>query len=135
MTRTQKLARRTAAAICLIAVLLFYAPYAGAAWYTTQHLCCANGLCEVHGHKHEMAKSADEMPMDCGHGLSQISGCKMSCCKTAEQVAVGSQAFVMPRFQIAVELRAGDPQIPQSKPQMISRYDKPQSPPPRFSAA
>jgi hypothetical protein len=71
--------------------------------------------------------------MQCGHNMSQMSDCKMSCCKTTEEIAVSSHPFVMPHFQITIDLRAGTPEISQSAPQMISRNDKPQSPPPRFS--
>jgi hypothetical protein len=69
--------------------------------------------------------------MDCGHDINKMSDCKISCCKTSDETAINVAQFVMPDFQTTLEPIPATPQTSRFAPQMISRSEKPQSPPPK----
>ena len=71
------------------------------------------------------------MPMDCGHNASKLADCKISCCKTADETVVNVAQFVIPAPQSLDSLDVAAPIGLQRAPQMLSRSEKPQSPPPR----
>ena len=139
LMRKEKLARKAAACICLLAVALLYAPLAAATFAARGMDCCAGGFCPVRGHHHKTQKSAvpqDAMPMDCGHdmnghGVAGMSECSMSCCQSPEHFISIPGTFVLPDATVlpgAGEL-VGSVQV--SAPEEISRLSKPLSPPPR----
>jgi hypothetical protein len=130
--KTDPRKRKLAAIVCLLAVVLLQAPFVRAAWISSTVGCCMGDHCPIPGHHHKSAKMENEMPMDCGHNMSKISDCKISCCKTADETAISVQQFVMPDLQIAQILPCATPETVRFVPQMISRFDEPQSPPPRF---
>jgi hypothetical protein len=122
--------KKWAAVVCLLAVVMLQAPFARAAWLSSSKACCMRDHCPVPDHHHHK-NATSEMPMDCGHNMSRTSDCKISCCKTADETAVNVAHFVMPDFLIVVSLEQALPVISPFAPQMISRAEKPQSPPPR----
>jgi hypothetical protein len=124
--------RRLAAIFCLLAVVMLQAPFARAAWISSAMNCCMGDHCPIPGHHHKSANAETEMPMGCGHGVSKMSDCKISCCKTTDETAINVQQFVMPDPQVALSLAGGTPETSRFAPQMISRFDKPQFPPPRL---
>jgi len=131
--RTFVRSRKLAALVCLLAVLLLQAPFARAAWLSSSMACCMGDHCPVPGHHHKNASSGNDAPMDCGHNMSHMSNCKISCCNLADETAINVAQFVMPDSQILSSLELAFPFAPPSSPQMISRADKPQSPPPRLT--
>lgn len=124
--------RKLAAIFCLLAVVLLQAPFARAAWLSSAMSCCMGDHCPIPGHHHKNANAENEMPLDCGHNMSKMSDCKISCCKTTDETAISVQQFVMPDWQIALPFSNGTPETSRFVPQMISHFDKPQSPPPRL---
>lgn len=123
---------KCAALICLFAVVLLQAPFARAAWLSSSMACCNSDHCSIPAHHHKNVPAKSEMPMDCGHNMSHMSDCKISCCKTSE-TAINIQQFVTPDLQISLALPNGTPEISLLVPQMISRSEKPLSPPPKLS--
>ena len=124
--------RQLAALVCLVAVLLLQAPFARASWLAVASNCCMGDHCPIPGHHHKTQPAKEEMPMDCGHDMSKMSDCKIYCCKTIDETAINIEKFVMPDSQIALPFSHGTPESSRFVPQMISRFDKPQSPPPRL---
>ncbi len=132
--RTQICTSKWAAILCLTAVVLLQAPFAQAAWIARQMACCASGQCSIPSHHHHKAEPAKEdTPMQCGHDRNKMSECKMSCCKTTDETAIGVAPFVLPYSAIVFERQDRISGIRQFAPQMISRFYRPQSPPPRPS--
>ena len=131
--RTSVRTRKLAALLCLFAVVLLQAPFARAAWLTSSMACCMGDHCPVPGHHHKNASSGNDAPMDCGHNMSHISDCKISCCNAADETAINVAQFVLPTLQIALSLECAVPVLTPFAPQMISRAERPQSPPPRLT--
>ena len=131
--RTSVRSRKLTALLCLFAVVLLQTPFARAAWLSSSMACCMGDHCPVPGHHHKGTSSGNEMPMDCGHGMDHMSDCKISCCKTADETAINVAQFVMPTLQVAPSVECAVPVLTPFAPQMISRAEKPQSPPPRIT--
>jgi hypothetical protein len=131
-SKTDSRKRKLAAILCLLAVVLLEAPFARAAWISSTMGCCMGDHCLIPSHHHKSANAQNEMSTDCGHNVSRMSDCKISCCKTTDETAISAQQFVMSDLQIALPLSSGTPETSRFVPQMISRFDEPQSPPPRL---
>ena len=125
--------RKLAALFCLFAVVLLQAPFARAVWVSAEMNCCLSDHCPIPGHHHQSAPVKSEMPMDCGHNTRHMSDCKISCCKTSDETAINIAQFVMRDLQFSLSLHNETPKLLPFAPQMISRSEKPQSPPPRLS--
>lgn len=99
--------------------------------------CCMTDKCSIPGHHHKSQPpqtQQNDMPMDCGHDMSQMSHCKMSCCKTSNETAIESAQFVLPDFQLTLGPLSMTSEVTHFAPQMISRSERPQSPPPKSLA-
>src|SRR5437867_11174922 len=72
--------RSISASICLLVVVLLYAPLAGAAWSSYQASCCTSDQCPIAGHHHQKAPAAPANQMDCGYDMSGMMACSTSCC-------------------------------------------------------
>lgn len=137
-TVCQNRRRSIAASICLLAVVLLYAPLAGAAWSSYQSACCMSGQCKIPAHHHQKTPAAPANHMDCGrdgHEMSGIMACAMSCCHDSERALVTSIAFVLPPAVAAAPLVAITSSIELAKPVNFLRSIEPLSPPPRFVSA
>jgi hypothetical protein len=122
----------------MLAVALLYAPLAGAMLLAHGVDCCAGGFCNVpehHHHKKAPAASQESAPMDCGHDMGGMTSCSMSCCKDPARPELIPGAFLLPSLSYAPAacevLRPVQPAITLE----ISRFVKPLSPPPRFTAS
>jgi hypothetical protein len=127
--------RFIAASICLLAVVLLYAPLAGAAWSSYQSSCCMSGQCKVPAHHHHKAPAAPANPMDCdhdGHDMSGMMACAMSCCHDSERSLVTSIAFLLPPALAAAVPLAVTSSVELAKSVNFLRSIEPLSPPPRF---
>jgi hypothetical protein len=83
--------RVRAACVCMLAVVLLFAPYAGAAWMSHSMDCCTGDHCDIPQHHHKKAP----VHADCDHG-SGASECTMSCCQDEERTLLSAVIFVMP---------------------------------------
>jgi hypothetical protein len=127
--------RSIAAGICLLAVVLLYAPLAGAAWSSRQMACCASGQCPIPAHHHQNSPAAPANHMDCGHEMAGMTACSMSCCHDSDRSLVASMAFVLPPPAVAAEATSIKSPIELAKPLDFPRSIEPLSPPPRFLSA
>ncbi len=88
--------------VCLVAVVLLWAPMWAAAWPTDGMDCCKNGLCMALAHSQSnparpQQAGAKESPMDCAHhGGSGMANCSMSCCHERSQILAAPAIFVTP---------------------------------------
>lgn len=123
------------ATLCLVAVVLLYAPLGGAAWALYSAACCKSGSqCPIHGHHHMQTPAGPEHAMDCGHGMAGMTQYSMSCCQNPDRPAVASAIFILPA-PVAVSVAANfEPLIAPSGTQSTVSSFEPLSPPPRFSA-
>jgi hypothetical protein len=127
-----------AAWLCLLAVVLLYAPLAGAALVAYGSDCCVGGFCNVpehHHHKQQPAALQDSAPMDCGHEMSGMTRCSMSCCKDLARPAMMPGAFVLPPAGFAPAEGEVLRPVQMASSLEISRFVKPISPPPRYLAS
>src|SRR5271169_3363204 len=71
--------------VCLVALVLLWAPMWAAAWQANSMACCDGGLCAAHGHSkptpsRPQKSSPAEAPMDCDHHAgSELTACAMTC--------------------------------------------------------
>jgi hypothetical protein len=90
--------RALAAWVCLLAVALLFAPYAGAAWVSQETSCCTSDHCNIPQHHHRKAP-VNKTPVhaDCDHeNGGALTECSMSCCQDDERPLMGAMNFVMP---------------------------------------
>src|SRR6266852_2244947 len=127
--------RSISASICLLMVVLLYAPLAGAAWSLHQMACCVSGQCPIPAHHHQKAPAAPANHMDCGHEMPGMIACAMSCCHDSDRSLLGSIAFVLPSPPAAATAAGITSQIAFVEPLDFLRSIEPLSPPPRFLSA
>jgi hypothetical protein len=136
LTPKQRRLKLVAAYTCVLAVVLLYAPLAGALLLAHGMDCCAGGYCPIreHHHQKQQTPTQDSMPMDCGHDMSGMTACSVSCCQESSRPAVMPVAFVLPlatMLPAAVEM-VQPVRITTSLE--ISQIITPLSPPPRLVA-
>ena len=127
--------RLISASICLVVVVLLYAPLAGTAWSSYQASCCTSDQCPITGHHHQKAPAAPSNQMDCGHDMPGMMACSMSCCHDAERSMVSAIAFVLPSPVAVVAPDGIKSLIELAKLQDLLRSLEPLSPPPRLGPA
>jgi len=127
--------RSISASICLLMVVLLYAPFAGAAWASYQMACCTSGQCPIAAHHHHKAPAAPANHMDCGHDMSGMMACAMSCCHDSDRSQFTSIAFVLPPPVASAAVAAIELPIEFAKPLDFPRSIEPLFPPPRFVSA
>jgi hypothetical protein len=133
--RDQRCARSFSAVVCVLAVVLLYAPLAGTAWSSYQAACCMSGQCPIAAHHHHKAPAAPSHHMDCGHEMANMTACSMSCCGDSDHPVVTSALFVLPPAVTVAALVAIKSPIESAKPLNFLRSIEPLAPPPRFVAA
>jgi len=130
--RDQRRQRSISASMCLLVVVLLYAPLAGAAWSSSRSACCTSGQCPVPAHHHQKTPANH---MDCGHEMSGMMACSMSCCHDSDRWLVTSIAFVLPA-SVAVDVAAAiNSPMELAKASDFPRSIEPLSPPPRSVSA
>jgi len=127
--------RSISASICLLVVILLYAPLGGAAWTAYQSACCTSGQCPIAAHHHQKAPIAPANHMDCGHDMPGMIACAMSCCHDSDRSLLTSVAFVLPAPMAAATVTAITSPIELARPFDFPRSLEPVSPPPRFAFA
>src|SRR5882762_2783297 len=127
--------RLISASICLLVVVLLYAPLAGAAWSSYQASCCTSEQCPIAGHHHQKTPAAPANQMDCGHDMPGMTACSISCCHDSESSMVSAVAFVLPSPAVVVALAGSKSPIEAPKSLDFLRSLEPLSPPPRLAPA
>jgi len=125
--------RKVYASICLLVVVLLYAPLAGAAWSSYQFACCTSDQCPIPEHHHHKSPSAHGDHMDCGNDMAGMMTCSMSCCHDSDRSAVTSIAFVLPPLMTIPSSAAIKSPVQHARPLDFPRSIEPLSPPPRFA--
>lgn len=126
--------RRAAAAwVCLLAVALLFAPYAGAAWASHAMSCCTGDHCDVPQHHHRKAPvSKTPVHADCDHeGSTGMTECSMSCCQDEERPLMGAMNFVIPLVVFAASSMPSTPALDAPSSSEIPRSVLPLLQPPR----
>jgi hypothetical protein len=133
--RDQHRRRSISATICLLVVVLLYAPLAGAAWSSYRSACCTAGQCAIAEHHHLKSHAAPSNRMDCGHDMSGMMACSMSCCHDSDRSLTTSIAFVLPQPVAVAAPAAIISPIESAIALDFPRSVEPLSPPPRFVSA
>ena len=130
--------RQTGACICLLALLLVYAPMASATVLAITGACCTGDLCPIHGNHHPAQTGSpqeyEEAPMDCGdggHHMSKMQACSMSCCQTVEPTAVYAHSFLLTPFPVPAALAPLFSASIALTPAKVSPVFAPLAPPPK----
>jgi len=133
--RTRRQSRRPifSASLCLLAVVLMYAPFAAAAWSAHGMACCAGDYCPIPEHHHRKAPAAPNAAMDCGHNRNAMTACTMSCCHPSDRPLVAPVAFLLPALASVPAPKAAARSSAQLKQLELPRSSEPLSPPPRVA--
>jgi len=131
--------RKLRACVCLVALMLLWAPAWASALQAAGMACCDGAMCPLHGHGHAPKKSsgdansAKDAPMaGCEHhGRKAAMDCGMACCHPADPVVAGAIVFVVPSAAaISAPLFRGSP-TPGLSSSLNSLVFDLASPPPR----
>src|SRR5690348_14787251 len=123
------------ATLCLVAVVLLYAPLGGAAWLLYSGACCTSGgQCPIHGHHHTQTPATSGHAMDCGHKMPGMAQCSVSCCQNPDRPAVASAIFVLPAPVTVSAAATFESLTAFSGPRNSVISFEPLSPPPRLPA-
>jgi len=125
--------------VCLLAVLLLWAPYAAAALQAKDMACCGGGMCAAHRHvKPEPASRPADGRMDCDHSGGQthdgMTNCSLSCCKESNPVMAAAAIFVLPEPAALSQPGASLNTRASSRDTEFAQSFEPPSPPPRISS-
>lgn len=132
--RPQNRLRSLFAMLCLVAVVLLYAPLGGAAWSLYSSACCTSGAeCPIHGHRHAQVPARSDNAMDCGHDMPAMTQCSMSCCHNPDSPALAPVIFVLPAPFGASAAIGSEALVLAPGPQNTFYSIEPLSPPPRIS--
>ena len=125
------------ACVCLVAVMLLWAPAWASALQAAGMGCCDGAMCPLHGHAPKKSSSdttpATDAPMaGCDHQARKTAmDCSMACCHPKDPVVTGAVVFVLPSTVVAsVPLLIGAPASNLSSSASSFVFD-PASPPPR----
>jgi hypothetical protein len=129
--------RKLGACVCLVAVILLWAPAWASALQAVGMGCCDGAMCPLHGHEPKKSSGdtnqAKDAPMaGCEHhGRKATMDCSMACCHPSDPVVTGAIVFVLPSSPIvSVPLFSGA-----SETRILSQVNSPvfdpASPPPR----
>lgn len=130
--------KKIAAFVCLLAVVLLWAPLWAAALQANGMVCCTGGMCPTHAHSNTNHASAEnettsETPMQCDHsGHGSMMNCDMSCCHDQGQTFVASLHFVMPTLPVVLLPQQTLASAPTLEVTQISHPSAPLPPPPRI---
>src|SRR5260221_8636684 len=129
--------RRSRACLCLVAVMLLWAPAWGAVLRAAGLGCCDGAMCPLHGHgpkkSSRCTNSAENMPIaGCDHhARTTAMDCAVGCCHPKSPAVTGAIGFVLPSPVALSAPLLISPQAPiPFSPESSFVFD-PTSPPPR----
>ena len=124
--------------MCLLAVVLLWAPMEAAAWHAKGMACCEGGMCVAHRHSKTNQPVPREAPlgaqMNCEHhGNSGMVDCSMTCGHDSSPSVTTAIIFVLPDSAVICEpARTLASPTSFAPTAFVPSYD-PLSPPPRTS--
>lgn len=128
---------KVGACVCLMAVILLWAPLWASAFQASSMACCDGAMCPVHGHApkkspHEAQPGKEAPPVACDHHSRNSSmSCNMACCHPTDPAVTGAILFVLPTPSgISAPALVGQ-RPPNLAVTMSSAIFDPASPPPR----
>jgi hypothetical protein len=83
--------------LCLLGVMLIYAPQGLLAWWTGTGACCKSSYCPIPEH-HRLSKppaSTEHDGMECQHSTPGFRACTMSCCHEKENALMAPVTFLL----------------------------------------
>ena len=123
--------------LCLLAVVLLWAPAWVAALQASKMACCTAGMCPLDGHVPKKSSGEEDgrrhtQTIDCSqHQRQAAMDCNAACCHTADPTVTGAVVFVLPAvMRITVPLFSGKAAL-SALPRADSLIYSPPSPPPR----
>ena len=129
--------RKLGACVCLVAVMLLWAPAWASALQAAGVGCCDGAMCPLHGHAPKKSSgdtnSAKDAPMaGCEHHARPAAMvCSVACCHPADPAVTGAIVFVLPGpIEISASLLIGPPALALLSSLNSFVFD-PASPPPR----
>jgi len=131
------LGRKLGACVCLVALMLLWAPAWASALQAAGMGCCDGAMCPLHGHAPKKSSSdtnsAKDAPMTgCEHhGRKAAMDCSMACCHPSDPVVTGAIVFVLPSLVEISALIVGGPPTDTLSAFPNSFVIDPASPPPR----
>jgi hypothetical protein len=129
--------RRLAACVCLVAVMLLWAPAWASALQAAGVGCCDGAMCPLHGHAPKKSSgdtnSAKDAPMaGCEHHARKAAmDCSVACCHPKDPVVTGAIVFVLPSAAALSTPHLISPQAPTLLSLACSFVFDLASPPPR----
>lgn len=138
MKRTSRifltLQRTFGAWACLLAVVLFWAPFWAAAWQTQGMACCEGGMCAAHAHgKPNQSRPKQDSSASCEHQGSGNPNCSMSCGQESSHSLTSAVIFVLPAPAIISQPALDTVASPSLAPAEFMQSFEPLAPPPRTS--
>lgn len=128
---------KVGACVCLVAVILLWAPLWASAFQASNMDCCNGAMCPLHGHAPKKssndANAGKEAPLAaCGHhSRNSAMDCKMACCHPTDPAVTGAIVFVLPTPSgISAPALVGQPRANLAVTMSSAIFD-PASPPPR----
>jgi len=125
------------ACVCLLAVILLWAPAWASAFQAQSMACCEGGMCPLRGHapkksSHDTDGQKQAQPATCEHhGRSSGMSCSMACCHPSDPTVTSTAIFVLPGpMQIYSPFLSGTAERRIESRAESFVYD-PASPPPR----
>jgi hypothetical protein len=124
--------------VCLVAVVLLWAPLWASAWQASGMACCNGNECPIHGHaggKHSgksQAAANKNAPMEFGHeNRPGLMACRVSCCQDQSHSFVAAVTFLLPEpMTISVPVESATV-VASSQAKIVAHLFEPPSPPPR----
>jgi hypothetical protein len=125
--------------VCLLAVVMLWAPMGAVAWQANGMACCESGMCVAHGHSktnqpipQKQKATPGESPMNCEHQDDRgVVNCSITCGHESGASVTTAVIFLLP--DPAVICRPSNtltaPTI--SAPTAFVQWYDPLSPPPR----
>jgi hypothetical protein len=129
--------RRLGACVCLVALMLLWAPAWALALQAAGMACCDGAMCPLHGHAPKKSSgdtnSAKDAPMaGCEHHARKAAmDCSVACCHPKDPVVTGAIVFVLPSAAALSTPHLISPQAPTLLSLACSFVFDLASPPPR----
>ncbi len=96
--------RRLGACVCLVAVMLLWAPVWASALQAAGMGCCDGSMCPLHGRAPKKSSGDSNPAKDASmagcehHGRKAAMDCSMACCHPKDPVVTGAVVFVVPNI-------------------------------------
>jgi hypothetical protein len=110
--------RRLGACVCLVALMLLWAPAWASALQAAGMACCDGAMCPLHGHAPKKSSGDTNSAKDASmagcehHGRKAAMDCSMACCHPKEPVVTGAVVFVVPAAVTFFAPRTDGPPAP-----------------------